>query len=1021
MDTTSWDGETLVVANGTVGAANASQLTFHAPVPMQLVAMKSWWNRSFPVQNDDELTGSQTDLPSGCSPSPCDTGEVWDTSTWEYDPVNQVLTQTGGQFASTTPEYRRYTGHGFVLDVNGGSASADSFVCTEGTDGATVALQPFHLCGNYDFGFNDVNDSTYTRTTTGGSVILGGDDVSEGAPSSIAIFDGMTVQSWDGETLVIANGSYGQHRKYEMTFQVAATGILLYQYDFRDGLSDWSTSGGTWAVGLPSAGPSNCNGEPLGWCAGTNLAGNYAFSSSDSLIGADTVLPGSSFGRPLLRYHGWWNYASGDYGQVNISVWDRVGQAWGAWIPIGSQITGSSGGWIKTDIDLGAYAGERIRIGFQHEDDGAGGEADGWFIDDVEIWLVTPIDDQSVAEGSSLSFDITAADPSQTPDSFTPFGLPAFGTLTDNGDGTATFDFNPLEGDAGVYPISVATVEAGISVTRSFTLTVDNVNTAPTVQVFEQFFGQPETNFDYNENTPFSLPVVAADVDGDPLTLSLTGNRTWLTITDNGDGTGTVDFDPAQFDQHDAQSFVVADDGSLQGQATINLNNIISRPQLGAINLSIPVEAWTGQSIDVSWTAENSFGNVATGNWVDCIYLSDDAVVDAGDTQLGCAPRLSWLQSGLKSTYDNTLSVAIPAVPKGQYYIYVSVDDTDIVLEDGGAESNIDGPDPIDIESSTCADLAPANVTIPGGSVVSGQIVGVDWDVDNIGTGATNAPIWHADVYLSLDNDINTTGDNTLVIQNVPNPAGLNAGESYHQAQQFTVPESLLTNSYYVLVDADSQDQLAECDEGNNVGSSNPSILQVALQQVPDAIARDDQRVGIQHDPIRRRHDHGVLESRESGRQEHAEHVLDGPCDPAVGGYNGRSDRGPGARLARNTVQPESRTGRVHRTAEFAGPDSEGRRRADQPDGAARSAECERARADRRLDTDRCSASRAGRSCSRDRMSIRPCRPAGFFAGGPITRELDRQERGELRSEYDGAGLVGFAATVRRCGSADDR
>ena len=47
-------------------------------------------------------------------------------------------------------------------------------------------------------------------------------------------------------------------------------------------------------------------------------------------------------------------------------------------------ITGTSGGWVTTTVDLSRYAGERILVIFDFKSDGQD-QRKGWLIDDVTV------------------------------------------------------------------------------------------------------------------------------------------------------------------------------------------------------------------------------------------------------------------------------------------------------------------------------------------------------------------------------------------------------------------------------------------------------------------------------------------------------------------------------------------------------------------------------------------------------------------------------------------------------------
>ena len=47
----------------------------------------------------------------------------------------------------------------------------------------------------------------------------------------------------------------------------------------------------------------------------------------------------------------------------------------------GAVVANSSGGWSLKDVDLTAYSGERVRIGFLHSA-GTSNVSPGWYVDD---------------------------------------------------------------------------------------------------------------------------------------------------------------------------------------------------------------------------------------------------------------------------------------------------------------------------------------------------------------------------------------------------------------------------------------------------------------------------------------------------------------------------------------------------------------------------------------------------------------------------------------------------------------
>ncbi|MFJ7969758.1 S8 family serine peptidase [Psychrobacillus sp. NPDC096389] len=153
-----------------------------------------------------------------------------------------------------------------------------------------------------------------------------------------------------------------------------------YSEDFEGQPVGWYSFGdaNSWEWGAPTSGPGNAaSGEKV---YATNLAGNY-----DSRMNATLVMPPVDLpeGNSYLQFKQWHNFEESstgrawDYGHVFVST-DQV-----EWTQL-LMVQGASNGWIDAEVDLSAYAGERIYIGFNAFSDGSV-VREGWYIDDVVL------------------------------------------------------------------------------------------------------------------------------------------------------------------------------------------------------------------------------------------------------------------------------------------------------------------------------------------------------------------------------------------------------------------------------------------------------------------------------------------------------------------------------------------------------------------------------------------------------------------------------------------------------------
>ena len=168
------------------------------------------------------------------------------------------------------------------------------------------------------------------------------------------------------------------------------------------------------------------------------------------------------------------------------------------------------------------------------------------------IQVLTPIADQEMNTGESLTVPITAASPLGDPVTLEAAGLPSFATFTDNGNGTGSIEFLPGDPDAGVYPLEVTATTGEIIVSDDFVLTV---NGTPVITFID------DVTMEAGES--LTIPVTAIDPDGDPLTLSAAGLPPFADFVDNGDGTGSIEINTGSDSYGAFPISVMADDGSI--------------------------------------------------------------------------------------------------------------------------------------------------------------------------------------------------------------------------------------------------------------------------------------------------------------------------------------------------------------------------------------------------------------------------------------------------------------------------
>ncbi len=190
---------------------------------------------------------------------------------------------------------------------------------------------------------------------------------------------------------------------------------------------------------------------------------------------------------------------------------------------------------------------------------------------------------QTVNEGDSLSFTVTATDPDGDALTLSDVSLPTNASFVDNGDGTGSVSFTPDFTQAGDFTFTFAADDAPgptlalgsrVVVTLDVQVTVSNVNRAPVLAAVN------DTSIQVGQT--LTLNISATDPDGDSLTL---GSPLLLnsTFTDNGDGTGVFSFTPNASQVGVVGVSWTASDGDLSDSTAASITVSAAPPVLGSV------------------------------------------------------------------------------------------------------------------------------------------------------------------------------------------------------------------------------------------------------------------------------------------------------------------------------------------------------------------------------------------------------------------------------------------------------
>jgi len=181
--------------------------------------------------------------------------------------------------------------------------------------------------------------------------------------------------------------------------------------------------------------------------------------------------------------------------------------------------------------------------------------------------ILASIGSQSVNEGASLSFTISASDADNDPVSYSAGGLPAGATFS-----SRTFSWTPDYAQAGNYDVSFVASDGHAQDSEAVTISVNNVNRAPALASIG--------NRSVAENSLLSFSLSASDPDGDTLIYSAVGLPTGATFSGEEFG-----WTPTYEQMGSYAVTFAASDGAIQDSETITISvrNVNRPPVLDTI------------------------------------------------------------------------------------------------------------------------------------------------------------------------------------------------------------------------------------------------------------------------------------------------------------------------------------------------------------------------------------------------------------------------------------------------------
>ncbi len=414
-----------------------------------------------------------------------------------------------------------------------------------------------------------------------------------------------------------------------------------------------------------------------------------------------------------------------------------------------------------------------------------------------------------VLVGEQYAYSVTATGESGNPITINCTQKPTWLTFTGGTNGAATLMGTPVQSDQGVHNIILTATDGETSANQSFTIKV---------VVPEVVFGStPIISATVNQQYSYTVQASVVGNASAAIAFNATTIPTWLTLTDNGNGTAILYGTPAEGHIGDNDVVLVAStEGLSETQSfTISVSGGGSGSQfvetftlMPAASSSYSSRSWTGDN-SIKWTATNARTDLEIDGRAICLNKTSGSYL-LSQTISGGVSSITFDHEQMFTGSDGTITLLINDVQIGDPVsvstdtgnasfgsINVSGNFTIKLVSDGVTRIAIDNLGWTSLESApqspvfgsiSHSPVSPfandevtfiAEVTDPDGSIQQvslkygnssenlDQTIAMEFVADDTYTVSLQLPLINGEVYYAveaIDNDDNTTVSPTFVV-----------------------------------------------------------------------------------------------------------------------------------------------------------------------------------------------------------------------------------------------------------------
>jgi subtilase family serine protease/alpha-tubulin suppressor-like RCC1 family protein len=292
---------------------------------------------------------------------------------------------------------------------------------------------------------------------------------------------------------------------------------------------------------------------------------------------------------------------------------------------------------------------------------------------------------------------------------------------------------------------------------------------------------------------------------------------------------------------------IESDETDNVGASSLTRVDLTPASDLQVTAISMPSNAFSGQAMLFTWVVANkgrgrtlrSNKIVDTGlagsdlfvesqlssydptpRWHDKVYMSSDAILDAGDRYLGQYLRTGNLNPD--ESYPVNFSVDLPIGVSGDFYFLIQTDANNQIFEGIDEANNLGYDTPATVVKLTPPpDLELEWLEVPALASAS-RALRFAYRVKNYGATITPNRAWTDTFYLSTDDQLDPRTD--LRLGSKSHFGALAPDAEYGHYLDFTLPNTVL-GTYYLFGVTDSNSEVFELDNLNNIALAKGPLL----------------------------------------------------------------------------------------------------------------------------------------------------------------------------------------------------